>query len=271
MFFFITNFMVIKVQTYGNVSPIFRNLTAEILENVSKDMKDFPPQCDLHICKSMEDFESFMKKSYEKLSQITGCSVQEFRKIRGCQSFYDFDFPEIAIAEDFIKPQVNYLEQLEGIVSHEGGHASDFWKTQRLSFYFNPAPIQTYINSTKSEYEAENYAIEAGYYSGILARNVTTIDAMIEEGERATPYSFYKHLALMAHNAAFMQNSKPPQMQKQLMEKLWNKFSESRKSNAARNLVQSKELKESPEKFGDENFLEDFIFEKHHGWGFSFV
>ncbi len=74
----------------------------------------------------------------------------------------------------------------------------------------------------------------------------------------------------MTAEAGFRQSKRVPYQQRQLSERLWNEFAKSKKHEIARNLLQSKELRESPKKFGDERFLEEFILEKHNGWGFNF-
>jgi hypothetical protein len=94
-------------------------------------------------------------------------------------------------------------------------------------------------------------------------------DRMEKAKETVNFPMFYTQLNLMASQAAFMQNDKPSKCQKQLAERLWNNFSQSRRHKTTRELIQSKELKEHPELFGNENFLEDFVFKKHHGWNFS--
>ena len=71
----------------------------------------------------------------------------------------------------------------------------------------------------------------------------------------------------MAIQAAFMQSDKPPKCQKEITEKLWDRFCETRKSKLNKELAQSRELKECPEKFGDEDFLEEFVVQNHYGWG----
>jgi len=261
--------MVIKVHTYGNVSPSFRNLTVEIFGNVSKDMKYFPPEFNLHLCKSAEDGIKLRKEQTRKLSRILGHPLVEGYVARGIGTNYFFKFPETMIVEDFIKPRVKYLEEYEGSIAHEAGHASDLFKNQRI--FLSSTPLMDCAFSMKCEYEAENNAIEVGYYSGLLARNVEVLKEWTEdeESQKIDFIIFYKQLNLMAGQAAFMQSDKPPQIQKQLTKKLWDKFSKTRKFKAARELAQSKEFKESPEQFGNEDFLEDFVFKKHYDWDFS--
>ena len=261
--------MTIKVLTYGNVSPSFKKLSIEILENVSKDMRDFPPKCTLHLCKSTEDVLKLQKEQAKKLSYFLGRPVAEGYSVRGIGTFYWFESPKTIIVEDFIKPRIIYLEELEGSIAHEGGHDSDLFKNKKFGYSSGSTPLKDCIFSMKCEYEAENNAIEAGYYSGIIARRFGILTEWAKAKETVNFPMFYTQLNLMASQAAFVQSDKPSKCQKQLAERLWNNFSQSRKHKTTRELVQSKELKEHPELFGNESFLEDFVFKKHHGWNFS--
>lgn len=262
--------MVIKVQTYGNVSPSFRNLTTEILENVSKNMKDIPPVYHVHICKTFEEYENVKKERNEKLERITGNKIGAEMSSCGAQTFSYFEYPETILVEDEIVPRIKTLEQLEGVLAHEEGHAVDYFTNRKLTFSLINLLLPSITFYVSNEFAAEKNAINPGYYSGVFANNVYTIKNTMKK-ETIDSNEFLKNLSIMGCYAAFMQSKKPKEGQKQCLERLWEKMLESRKFEISKSLLKSKELKEQPEGFGNESFLEDFVWQKHHGWGFSLI
>jgi len=262
--------MTIEVKTYGSVIPSFQNLVTEILENVSKDMPDYPPKCYLHICRTKEDFLNYDRHEREKISRVLDQPVSEEFSAQVIGTYYIFDYPEIFMVEDIIEPDTKSLEQLEGNVAHEAGHARDFYKYGKISLSQNPTPLGLCVNKMKNEFEAENNALNVGYCSGILCKNTESIKRNTKFKENINFSGFFANLSVASLYAAFMQNKKPPLLQKRKTEEIFNKFGESR-TKPGRLLFQSKELKEHPEKFGDESFLEDFIFQKHYDWNISFI
>jgi hypothetical protein len=263
--------MTIDVHTYGSVTPSFQTLVTEILENISKDMQEFPPRCNLNLCKTEKDFENLDKHEKDKMSKIWGgpvCEASLNPEIIG--AYYLFDYPEIFLVENSYRPHIKSLEQLEGDIAHEAGHAADYYKYGKIGYFMEPSLMTFCIEKMKNEFEAENNALNAGYYSGLLARNAEGYSRNIIFKEPVDFRGFFANLSVIAPYAAFMQNSNPPVIQKRKMKSLFNGFAKSR-SNQGRILYQSKELVEHPEKFGDKSFLEDFIFQKHYGWNFSFI
>ncbi len=263
--------MTINVHTYGNFSPSFKVLTVKTLEDISKNMNGFPPQCNLYLCKSEEDGLELFKERAKKFLKIIGKTHGHRDEPIDYQTNYLFEFPDIIIVEDLANPNMKRPDIIEGKVSHEGGHAADCWIKQRLTYEPFITPLTFCIINTKCEFDAENNAIDAGYSRQLLARVIEGFNELKKVGTNSSYSSFFNHLRLTSIYAAFMHNKKPDENQKQTFRGVWNSFVESRNKKVVRDLLQSRELREAPEKFGDEDFLEDFIFEKHYGWNFSFV
>jgi len=260
--------MIIEVHDYG-VSPSFRNLSAEIYKNVSKDMKGFPPKCDLHLCRDTVGFLRLQQIQINKLAQKIGSPVLPILMSLGVSTTLLFKYPETHLEENYIKSYVESLEELEGLIAHEVGKASYLFKNKMLSFSGKlTSSLKDCIYLMKSDYEAENNAVETGYHSGILAKQIGQLNSWKKEEEIIDYSAFCSQIKLVAEHAAFMQSDKPPKQQKELIGRLWNEYSGTREFEASLRLLQSKELRESPERFGDEKFLEDFLIEKHRGWGF---
>ena len=246
-------------------------LVVKTLEDISKNMDGFPPQCNLYLCKSREDGLKFFRDQTKKMLRIIGMAHGYHDEPIDYQTNYLFEFPDIIIVEDLAKPNMKRPDIIEGKISHEGGHAADYWIKQRSSFERFATPLTICISDTKCEFDAENNAIDAGYSKQLLARDIEGFDELKKVDTNSSYSSFFNVLRLMGVYAAFMQNKKPDENQKQTLRGVWNSFVESRKNKVVKSLLQSKELRDASEKFGDEDFLEDFIFKKHHGWDFSFI
>lgn len=265
------NKMTINVNNYGRFSPQYKVLAVKTLEEVSKNMDGFPPQCNLYLCKSRKDGLELFGEQARKFLKILGKSEGYHDEPVAYQTDYLFDFPDIIIVEDLACLNLKRQDEIEGEIIHEGGHAADYWKNQKLSFASFRTPLTDCIFYTKCEFEAENNAVNAGYSRQLLARDVRGFEDIKERDFNPVYPSFLNSLMLMGIYTAFMQNNKPNESQKQSLKKLWNDFAQNKRDKAVRSLLQSKELDSCPEKFGDESFLEDFIFQKHYGWNFSFI
>lgn len=258
--------MKLKINTYGNVSPSFQNLSTEILLNVSEKMGEMPSIYPIHICKSVVEYKTFMNRQDEKFRKEIGGDIGEPLSQAGAQTLRYFDLPETVLVEDVVMPLMRNLEDLEGVIAHEVGHCKEYWTTGKMSFIPTGIPIASLAQYLNSEYGAEANAIEAGYYSGVLSNKDRSIKMLMRHKERADPYDFFLNMNLMSCCTAFMQSDKPPKIQKSYLDTLWRKLIDSRKLKITKELLSSRELKERPEIFAKENLLEDFIVEKIRRW-----
>jgi hypothetical protein len=180
------------------------------------------------------------------------------------------DFPETIFVEEGMKQSpLKSLEELEGSVAHEEGHGIDYWINKKPTWFQSKSSLEDCVFFTKNEYEAEKNAIDIGYYSGVFARQFAVIADQLGEAEALDFPNFSSKLAFIGTYAAFMKNDKPPQGQKQKLERAWNFYGRSRRYQASRNLLQSREIKEQPGIFRDEKYLREFIFRKQSSWNFS--
>ncbi len=262
--------MTINVHNYGEFSPAYKVLTVKTLEDVSKNMSGFPPHCNLYMCKSQEDGLKLFEEQARKFGKILGRPIKCDMPI-GYQSDYLFEFPDVVIVEELAEPNLKKPSEIIGEIAHEGGHVADHWKNQRLTFNIFDTLLTKCISAAKGEFEAENNALNARYSRQLLARANREFNEIRRIDYGADYFSFISSLGIMGIYAAFMQSNNPREAEKQSLKKLWDNFAQNKSQKPVRSLLQSKELKEHPEKFGDESFLEDFIFQKHYGWNFSFI
>jgi hypothetical protein len=263
--------MTINVNNYGRFSPQYKVLAVKTLEDVSKNMDGFPPQCNLYLCKSREDGIRAFEDQTRKFIKVMGFNVVQCDEPIGYQANYFLEFPDIVIVEDMAKPNLMRPDETEGYIAHEGGYVADQWKNQKLTWGKFPTPLAECVFAAKGEFEAENNAVNAGYSSQLLARDIRNFAEIKKIDYNASYYSFLNSVGIMGIYAAFMQSSKTTESQKQSLKRIWNNFAQTKSNKTVRSFLQSKELDSCPERFGDESFLEDFIFQKHYGWGFSFI
>jgi len=261
--------MALKALTVGDVSPKFRDLTVEIFDNIYRSMQDFPPEFYLFVCKTMEDTLKTKLQRTTDFSKKYGLGKINVPNVVGLAESALYEYPEVIVWEDGVKSFLKNLEEYEGLYAHEAGHLRDYFKYYKLSLRGVSSILNLVINRTKEDYEAENNAIEAGYYTGCFARQFITLISQLKLPEVNDPISFMDKLSLMSVYSAFMKSDKPKIEQKQKLERTWNYFTRTRKYETTRNLLQSRELKENPGVFKDERFLKYFISKKQDGWNIS--
>ena len=263
--------MTIEVYAHGNVSPSFRRLCTDIFNNASRETRISPPRYEMHLCGTWNDGLAFKKeqmiRAYRKIGYVP---TKNFNYSVCAAETSHLDFPETIFIEEGMKQSpLRSLEELEGSVVHEWGHGLDYWLNKKPTWFESKSSLEDCAFFTKNEYEAEKNAIDIGYYSGVFARQFATIADVITENETIDFPNFSSKLAFIGTYAAFMKNKNPPQVQKQKLERAWNVYARSRRYQASRDLLQSREIKENPEMFSDKKALREFIFRKQFGWNFS--
>ena len=258
--------MKLKVNTYGSVSNSFRNLNTEIANNVSEKMGEMPPIYTLHMCKTFEDYGCLMNSFFERIEKSTGVKIRNVFLTTAAQTYSIFDCPETVLIEDGIMPVAKTLEEFEGIVAHEEGHAKDYWDRGRLSFTFINDPVMVMPEYLNEEYCAERNAIEAGYSTGCFMTRINSIKRAMREEEKKDLHEFMRNMNIMSCRAAFMNNTKPPMEQKRYLDDMWKRFVDSRRLEKNRKLLSSREVIENPEVYADEKLTEDFVRKKFSEW-----
>jgi len=254
--------MNLKVKTYGNVSSSFSSMVEEIVRNAA-EKTGMPPVYTLHLCKDMNDYDFAMNKIIVRARSM-GVPFGDPMTRTPAQTLSFFDGPETMLVEDGLMSVVKSLEDLEGVVSHEWGHAEDYWEKGKISTLLaSPTVILPTYGS--GEYWAERNAIEAGYLPGCLAGRVRTVDKIISSEEGHEFNDFFLNLGCMGWRSAFLHNALPAEEQKlyttqvQYVDKLWTKLVDSRRLEQNRNLLNNEEAKSNPKLFADENLLEDWV------------